>query len=198
MANPFQGDDEDPFSGVRDEEGNVKQTGLARTAKLSPFGLAFDTARKAGEKNFTFKGKKYSTDMGGSTKAPSKAPSKPAAPAASKPSSKSADMTGPEVASEKRRIQNRGGTDRLGESAFGRLIQRGMNKPKTVEKESGDFDRLMKEKRSDRSDEGSSEVVGAKKGGMMKAYKKGGMVKSSASRRADGCATKGKTKGRVL
>lgn len=29
-------------------------------------------------------------------------------------------------------------------------------------------------------------------------YKKGGMVKSSASRRADGCAKKGKTKGRII
>jgi hypothetical protein len=29
-------------------------------------------------------------------------------------------------------------------------------------------------------------------------FKKGGAVKSSASRRADGCATKGKTKGRMI
>ena len=32
MANPFQGDDEDPFSGVRDKEGNIKQVGLAKSA----------------------------------------------------------------------------------------------------------------------------------------------------------------------
>jgi len=31
-----------------------------------------------------------------------------------------------------------------------------------------------------------------------KPMKKGGMVKSSASKRADGCATKGKTKGRII
>lgn len=29
-------------------------------------------------------------------------------------------------------------------------------------------------------------------------YKKGGMVKSSASRRADGCAQRGKTKGKIV
>jgi hypothetical protein len=29
-------------------------------------------------------------------------------------------------------------------------------------------------------------------------FKKGGMVRSSASKRADGCATKGKTKGRMV
>ena len=29
-------------------------------------------------------------------------------------------------------------------------------------------------------------------------YKKGGMIKSSASKRADGCAIKGKTKGKIV
>lgn len=33
---------------------------------------------------------------------------------------------------------------------------------------------------------------------MGKVFKKGGSVKSSASRRADGIATKGKTKGRII
>ena len=36
-----------------------------------------------------------------------------------------------------------------------------------------------------------------KKGGMVKKYKSGGSI-SSASKRADGCATKGKTKGRLI
>jgi hypothetical protein len=38
------------------------------------------------------------------------------------------------------------------------------------------------------------EPIGARKGGMVKKYAKGG----SASSRADGCATKGKTKGRMI
>jgi len=38
---------------------------------------------------------------------------------------------------------------------------------------------------------------GLKKGGKVKKYKSGGAV-SSASKRADGCATKGKTKGRIV
>lgn len=37
-----------------------------------------------------------------------------------------------------------------------------------------------------------------KKGGKVKKMAKGGSVKSSASKRADGCATKGKTKGRFI
>jgi predicted phage tail protein len=40
------------------------------------------------------------------------------------------------------------------------------------------------------------EFIGARKGGMVK-MKKGGKV-SSASSRADGCAVKGKTKGRIV
>lgn len=40
--------------------------------------------------------------------------------------------------------------------------------------------------------------VGMKKGGATKKYAKGGTVKSSASKRADGCAQRGKTKGRII
>jgi hypothetical protein len=37
-----------------------------------------------------------------------------------------------------------------------------------------------------------------KKGGKISSYKAGGSVKSSASKRADGCAVKGKTRGRIV
>ena len=40
--------------------------------------------------------------------------------------------------------------------------------------------------------------IGAKKGGYVKKMAKGGAVKSSASKRADGCAQRGKTKGRMI
>jgi hypothetical protein len=46
-------------------------------------------------------------------------------------------------------------------------------------------------------DEYTSKVERRKKGGAIKKMAKGGKV-SSASRRADGCATKGKTKGRFV
>jgi hypothetical protein len=129
MANPFQGDDEDPFEAARDSEGNVKQTGLAPSAKLSNFGAAFNMARKAGDKTFMFKGKKYTTDL-----AESKPKAKPAA-----------------------------GKKLPGKSAEGQM----------------------------------GDVMGAKKGGMIKKYAMGGSV-GSASKRADGCATKGKTRGKMV
>jgi len=121
MANPFQGDDVDPFSGARDDEtGDVKQVGLPASAKTSRFGTAFAAARRAGDKTFMFNGKKYTTEM----------------------------------ASEKKKAPAKSGKSFPGRSAEGSV----------------------------------SDVVGAKKGGMI----------SSASKRADGCVTKGKTKGKML
>ena len=120
MANPYQGDDVDPFSGARDSEtGDVKQVGLPASAKTSRFGAAFAAARRAGDKTFEFNGKKYTTEMASEKK---KAPAK--------------------------------GKPLPGKAAEGQV----------------------------------SDIVGAKKGGMI----------SSASKRADGIAMKGKTKGRIV
>ena len=47
----------------------------------------------------------------------------------------------------------------------------------------------------------AEQAAGMKKGGKVRAKKKyvsGGTVKSSASKRADGCAQRGKTKGRMV
>jgi hypothetical protein len=41
-------------------------------------------------------------------------------------------------------------------------------------------------------------LEGMKKGGPVKKMAKGGVVKSSASSRSDGCVTKGRTKGRMV
>ena len=54
----------------------------------------------------------------------------------------------------------------------------------------GDVDAMM-------GKSASSNVDGMKRGGKVKKMAKGGKV-SSASKRADGCATKGKTKGRFV
>ena len=72
MANPFQGEDVDPFSGARDEEGNIER----EEPKKETFKEAFAKARKAGDKTFMFNGKKYTTEMKGEKKAEPKAESK--------------------------------------------------------------------------------------------------------------------------
>jgi len=92
-----------------------------------------------------------------------------------------ATMTAKERASEMARIQARGGRDRLGESAAGRMIQRGMNRLGSIGDEVGGEGMV-------------GDVVGAKRGGSIKAKPK----MSSASKRADGIAIRGKTKGRMV
>jgi hypothetical protein len=74
MANPFQGDDVDPFSGVRDEEGNIKREAPKEDEPKKTFKQAFAQARKDGDKTFMFNGKKYMTEL----KSEKKTPSKPA------------------------------------------------------------------------------------------------------------------------
>jgi hypothetical protein len=135
MANPFQGDDVDPFSGVRDEEGNIKREAPKEEPKKT-FKEAFAQARKDGDKTFMFNGKKYTTEL----KSEKKTPSKPAV----EPKSD---------APKNERVRKLG--------VFGAM---GKN-PRPANPSM---------------------------------FKKGGMVKSSASKRADGIAMKGKTRGRMV
>jgi hypothetical protein len=154
MANPNQGDDQDDFEAARDKEtGEVKQVGLARTAKLSPFGLAFDEARKLGKKTFEFKGKKYTTEM---AKPKAKADTSRANEVPPGPQQKMEGKTASGLPREARGVRTAGSAGR-DPSRYG--------KPVTLDE------------------------LG---------FKKGGSVKSSASKRADGIAMRGKTRGKMV
>jgi len=157
MANPNQGDDQDDFSGVRNKDGSIKKAGLARTAKLSPFGLAFDEARKAGKKDFTFKGKKYTTEM-------AKPKAKAAAPTKTSDDYKKDAGDFKKVAEDTTAKRNK----------IADMANRMMGQDKF--------------KAATTPDTEPESLYGT--------YKKGGSV--SASRRGDGCATKGKTRGRMV
>jgi hypothetical protein len=63
----------------------------------------------------------------------------------------------------------------------------------------GKFDEVLEKAKSDRKPSGGSGSAGMPKlnRDLMRNYKAGGKV-SSASKRADGCAVKGKTKGRMV
>jgi hypothetical protein len=84
MANPFQGDDVDPFSGARNKAGETdpaKQESKAEPKaepKKQSFKSAFAAARKEGKKTFSWNGKKYTTEL---------ASSKSSAPKSSTPKS---------------------------------------------------------------------------------------------------------------
>lgn len=149
MANPFQGDDVDPFSGARDEEPTAeketvekpKNTEASEEPKKTRFGDAFKAARKSGLKTFEWNGKKYTTET-----AEEKAAKKPAKPKTSSLSVAKADGSFGERQEYKRAVQ-------------------------------------AKQKEQQRKAMG---------------MKAGGAVKSSASSRGDGCAVRGKTRGKMV
>ena len=144
--NPFQGDDVDPFSGARDEEGDIKR----EEPKKMSFKQAFAAARKAGDKTFEFQGKKYSTR----TK--------------EEPSEKTLNRV-----ARKQREEDKGPS----EADIDRMAKK-FDKPKS---NLGEFGSRGKNPRPANPP----------------MFKKGGSV-SSASKRADGCAVRGKTKGRMV
>jgi hypothetical protein len=169
MANPFQGDDVDPFSGARDEEGDIAREPAAAAApeKKMTFGDAFKAARGRGDKTFEYMGKKFTTEMAGEKKA-------------STPTAKTEPSTSGPTTRQGKRIAE---------------VKEAMSKPAGDAKASSTYGEAAR----------SSRTLGDLFRGSARhprtgtTYKKGGSVKvSSASKRADGCAQRGKTKGRMV
>jgi len=183
MANPYQGDDVDPFSGVRDEGGNIKRENTKASEKASDVGgpmkmasfkEAFKEARDRGDKTFEYMGKKYTTDVA-APKAVPKEVSKVEAP-------KSRTLAEKQVAAgEKMRGAYKSAADNLtkGVRSIMGMKKGGMLKDVDAESNPG----LSK----------LPEAVRNKMG-----YKRAGGKVSSASKRADGICKKGKTRGRIV
>lgn len=152
-----------------EEETSVRSKPVAAEKKQS-FGEAFKSARVGGGKTFTFNGKSYTTEL---AKPKAKEPAYNAA-AAEESYASSMEKYNPDY----------------------RAVMKRLNSPEfKLAKESGaiqgspfeDFereDRIIKNQRS---------LMGKKKGGTVKKMASGGGV-SSASKRADGCAVRGKTR----
>ena len=150
--NPYQGDDVDPFSGARDEEGGIK-----RDSKE-------DSERDARE----------SAVSGALKKSRPKPESKPK-------TAKGLDRPPTIAEVGKKKIPLKEKLAELREK--GTTRERGSLKDLSTKM-------LRAPRLPGKSAEGqTSDIVGAKKGGM---------IKSSASKRADGCAVRGKTKGRMV
>jgi hypothetical protein len=144
-----------------------RETKEAAEPKKMSFKEAFASARKGGDKTFTWNGKKYTTEMAGEKKAAPKAePAKPAAKTETKV----------EKPGLFRRTMAALGGVKLPQSDYGVETEEKDERPTTRPKPVS-----------------TAAAIQAKNMG----YKKGGMV-SSASKRADGCATKGKTRGKMV
>lgn len=215
MANPYQGDDEDPFSGARNKAGETdpaKQEPKQAPKKQS-FGQAFAAARKSGEKTFTFNGKKYNTKL----KEEASKPAPKAAKAAPKGymnkmidddrpfrEPKMGDQDGfmakrldpmqaatagiPEE--EKVGTYKRGGKVKKGKKMDENMMmgREGRNMAKAD----------MQKKMKSGGIASSLKAHAAAPASKAHAMKSGGMAKYAKGGKVDGCARKGKTKGRMV
>lgn len=193
------------------DEGERAKEYVASKAETAPstFREAFAQARKAGQERFTFNGKSYTTEMAGSKPAASK-------PAASKPSgretaeenlskrrptdlaSSKARHEGMKVAGEKsqresdaeKARESRLGSsilarDRLGSEPDAYIVNRRRRAAEEAAKETSTPSRTF-----------GAGAMSAKGLGGMSGFAKGGKV-GSASKRADGIAMRGKTRGKM-
>ena len=208
------------YSGEDSDEGMKMSTrrGVAKAedkpAKSSPsFSEAFRAARKEGLKEFKWRGGTYGTKMKGEDSAPT--PRAAPASRAAAPASDS-DKAAPKTDAPVRRataVRGRGapGTreidrqyarnrresylDRITPSFGGLSDMFGLRREEELMKRMG-VDRAEARSRLANLEE-AEEGGGMRRGGKVKKYAGGGSV-SSASKRADGCATKGKTRGKFI
>ena len=162
MANPYQGEDVDPFSGVRDEEGNIKRE--MKSAPKKDRIITKEEMKKAGFDNL----RDFLNAERGLKRRDGSAPSK-AEPAKAE--------TKPETKKERpslfrRTVAALGGVKLPQDPGPEKEEEKSTTRPKPYS---------------------TAAAIQAKNMG----YKKGGSV-SSASKRADGCAMKGKTRGRMV
>jgi hypothetical protein len=144
MASPYQGDDEDPFSGARDEEGNIKRAPAKKRV------VTKEEMQKAGFDNLR------------------------------------------DFLNAERGLKRKDAGP--SEATIARIDRKAKEELKGPSE--ADIDRMVKKfdrpSFADMKGKTMKEKMAAMRGGM----KKGGMV--SASKRADGCAIKGKTRGKMV
>jgi len=149
VKNPYQGDDVDPFSGARDEEGDIKRE--IKSAPKKNRIVTEEEMKKAGFDNLR--------DFLNAKRGLKRKDAGPSEATVARIDRKAKEeLKGPSEAD----------IDRLSKK---------FDRPSFADLKG----KTMKEKMS-----------------AMKGMKKGGVVKSSASKRADGIAIKGKTKGRFV
>ncbi len=153
---------------AREKADAEKSATPAAPAKATSFGDAFKSARGRGDKTFEYMGKKYTTEMAGGKKAPASTP----APARSP---RMAD-TGDE-------------TERLARRSPSPVPRTNLS-DRSVAKAEGSFSDRQAYKRATQAMQADEKrkAMGMKKGGMV----------GSASKRADGCAQRGKTRGKMV
>ena len=104
------------------------------------------------------------------------------------------DKTKADIVAERVNPKKRSMSEQIQEMKMDKARRDAMKRPMREPLEDVDMEEAMRRKRDE---EGYNKSMGAmKKGGMVKKYAKGGSV--SASKRADGCAQRGKTRGKMV
>jgi hypothetical protein len=179
-------------SGLPSAKEKTGTYGPSSSDEPASFKQAFAAARKAGDSSFSFDGKKFSTDLAGGSKKSS----------AMENAAKSAKM-GVMPTKSKFQMYN-DAADAARKDATGDSFKREKvseadsrsspsvmaDKPSTTNKRQG-----VIQYESGRSLSDWSKNLGKKAGGAVKKMSSGG---STASRRADGCAMRGKTRGKMV
>lgn len=165
---------EDPIQTLNKRKGWTDTGEEAMPAKKMSFKEAFASARKAGDKTFEFEGKKFTTEMAGEKK-PAKVTD-----TGDEASRLAARMPKPQLKYQSLSDRARGYEEERAKSGVGMY---GSTKREKVPVE----DRMLKDATIRKSEQ---KFMGS---GM----KKGGSV-GSASRRGDGIAQRGKTRGRIV
>ena len=209
------------YSGEEDSEQGLKMSARRGVAKTddsaakggSSFNEAFRAARKDGLKTFKWRGGTYGTELASESKKPSKAASATSIPKAAPAAAPKTEA--PKAEAPVRRataVRGRGapGTREIDKqyaenrrASYGERINPfsglgdlfGLRREEELMKRMG-VSREEARKRLANLEE-AEEGSGMRRGGKVKRYASGGSV-SSASKRADGCATKGKTRGKFI
>jgi hypothetical protein len=173
------------------DERDRRQEAQASTPKKQSFGQAFAEARKAGDKTFMFGGKKYTTEL-----------AKPSAKSTKNEGQSTQDMDLLEAAktAARRRDERTKDMQEQDAKAAARRAQEmaEQRKKDTSPKPTGKFLNTGYKEFERIRQEGRERRAAAKENERKQGMKSGGMVKSSVSKRADGCAVRGKTRGRIV
>jgi hypothetical protein len=182
------------------EEGGDVDVYAKPLAKAS-FKEAFAEARAAGDKTFEYMGKKYTTEMAGDKpKARAKSEDREDPEMVRKAYQTAGEMRKPKETPETQaaRVKNEKGVERIAPELdvlpVGKVVAGGAAAAAALKGASSLIKRGLAKKEA--SKKAGAEASGAMKGdvrGDELRYKSGGKV-SSASKRADGCAIRGKTR----
>jgi len=208
------------YSGEDSGQGMKMSTPRGQTKSSPSFNEAFRAARKEGLKTFKWKGGNYGTELASESKKPSKATAPADAPKADAPKADAFKADAFKADAPKADAPARRGFTRTARPESEKNADFAANRRASFAKRANPFsernlggdlfglreqERVMRDMGVDRAEASKrlsnlkklEESEGMRRGGKVKRYASGGSV-SSASKRADGIAIKGKTRGKFV